>query len=136
MTEAAPRVRHRMTDRRAAAAWWGVLALVVQILVPLGQAVPVVGADGLPRMLALCSATGPRAVPLPGPAGQPSPSEAQSPCIVCLAYGVGAATLLPASAVPPFPPAGAGQRLDAPAATLAHGLTPGLPRARGPPGTV
>jgi hypothetical protein len=132
MTNAAPQIRQRLKDRRAAAAWWGVLALLVQVLVPLGQAVPVMGADGLPRTVVLCSAAGARSVPLPGaPSSEPAPS-----CAVCLAYGAGSATILPATPAVPFPPALAGTRIDQPVAALAHGLMPGLPRARSPPMAV
>lgn len=132
MTDATPSFRQRLKDRRAAAAWWGVLALLVQVLVPLGQAVPVMGADGLPRSLVLCSAMGARTVPLPG---APSP-EATPSCAVCLAYGSGSATLLPATPAAPLPPAVAGTRIDQPVAALAHGLMSGLPRARSPPMVV
>ncbi|MFA7429660.1 MAG: DUF2946 family protein [Rhodospirillaceae bacterium] len=132
MTDTALPFRQRLKDRRAAAAWWGVLALLVQVLVPLGQVVPVLGADGLPRSLVLCSATGARSVPLPG---APSP-EAAASCAVCLAYGSGSATLLPATPAAPFPPALAGTRIDQPVAVLAHGLMAGLPRARAPPMAV
>lgn len=130
MTEAAePTLRTRLEERRAAAAWWGVLALLVQVLVPLGQAVPVVGMDGLPRTLVLCSATGAGSVPMPGSV----PSDAAKSCAVCLAYGAGSAVALPATPVLPFPPAGAGTCIDPTATDRAHAQTPGLPLARAPP---
>lgn len=137
MTLSAPTLRHRLNDRRAAMAWWGILALVVQVLVPLGQAVPVagaVGADGLPRSLVLCSADGLRSVPLPG-SGAPARPDA-SACAVCLAYATGAATDIPNTPAQPFPPAAAGVRIDQPTVLLAQGLMPGLPRARAPPAIV
>lgn len=134
MTETASSLRARLKERRAAAAWWGVLALLVQVLVPLGQAVPVIGADGVPRTLVLCSATAPgRTVPLPGSQPGPAPSDAAKSCAVCLAYGAGSATALPAMPVLPFPPAGAGACIDHPAADRAHARTQGLPQARAPP---
>ncbi|MGC2856798.1 hypothetical protein ACM64Y_15100 [Novispirillum sp. DQ9] len=129
MTETAPSFRTRLRERRAAAAWWGVLALLVQVLVPLGQAVPVIGADGLPRMLVLCSATPARSVPLPGSL----PSDVAQSCAVCLAYGAGSAADLPATPALPFPPAGQGACIDLPTTAHASGLTPGLPQARAPP---
>lgn len=137
MTPCAPTLRHRLNDRRAAVAWWGVLALLVQILVPLGQMVPAAvtgaGADGLPRTLVLCSADGLRGVPLPGAPARPVDTSA---CVVCLAYATGAATDIPNTPVQPFPSAAAGVRIDQPAVLFAQGLTPGLPRARAPPAVV
>ncbi len=134
MTRSAPTLRQRLNDRRAAMAWWGLLALLIQVMVPLGQAVPAVGADGLPRSLVLCSADGLRSVPMPG-SGAPARPDASS-CAVCLAYAAGGATDIPNTPAQPFPPAAAGVRIDQPAILLAQGLTPGLPRARSPPAVV
>jgi len=119
-------------------AWWGILALLVQVLVPLGQAVPVAGADGLPRSLVLCSADGLRSVPMPGSTvpARPDAPAAASGCSVCLAYATGATTDIPNTPVQPFPPAAAGVRIDQPTVLLAQGLRPGLPRARSPPAVV
>lgn len=120
------------TPSRVLAAWAGLWALLLQIMVPLGQAVPVVGADGLPRTLVICSATQPRAIP--GPAAEaPAPGAERAACAVCLAYAAGAGTDLPAAVVPPRPPATTAA-LTLPLADAVHGgMVPGLPRPRAPP---
>ncbi|WP_404382835.1 DUF2946 family protein [Caenispirillum salinarum] len=73
------------------AVWLASVALLLQIVVPLGQAVPLpVGADGFPRSLVVCTAYGPRAMTpdqqdARGRAA--SPSGASHSCPVCTALG-------------------------------------------------
>lgn len=137
MNRALP-LTQRLHDRRTIAGWWGVLALLLQILVPIGQAVPA-GAtvDGLPRTLVICSVlAGARTVPLPGSATPMPADTAGTTCAVCLAQGIGGACDLPPAVAWTFPPSGSGAVFDHSLISLAHGVPPGLPQARAPPMTV
>ena len=123
----------RLTPRRVLAAWTGLWALLLQIMIPVGQAVPVIGADGLPRTLIICSAMQPRTIPGPG-AETPAPDSGRSSsCAVCLAFATGASTDLPAAVTLPLPPVATAALTPSSATAVHDGLIPGLPRPRAPP---
>lgn len=123
------------TPRRVLAAWVGLWALLLQVMVPVGQAVPIRGADGLPRTLLICSALQPRTVPGPGSQGSDQRSDPRA-CAVCMAFATGASSDLPTTvALPPRPApvtAAFARRPD----SHAPGRLPGLPQPRGPPPAV
>jgi hypothetical protein len=121
---------------RRFAARLGLWALFLQILLPLGQGIPLPGgsADGLPRQLVICSANGGlRTVPLPGAAANQSTSSAQSACAVCLAYAAGGHLTLPPLALEPLPRLLTLVRIDHSAVDLTWQSASGLPQARAPP---
>lgn len=123
---------HRSALRLAS--WLGVLALVLQTAIPLGQAIPVsTGFDGLPRTLVICSAQGTRTIPLPHSGAADRQTAQTAACVVCLSHAAGAGLDLPATAALPFPPAGGSFVLPHGAAGRAPGIVPGLPQARAPP---
>lgn len=122
------------TPRHVLAAWAGVWALLLQIMVPLGQAIPATGADGLPRTLLICSATQPRSVP--GPGSQAPVVPKAGACVVCAAHAAGDGAAAPSAVTLPSPPAVPMATLDPLPSALAGGVMPGLPRPRGPPRLV
>lgn len=115
-------------------AWLASVALLLQIVVPLGQAVPLpAGTDGLSRTLVVCTAYGPRTMTpdrQEAPGRTASPSGAAHQCPVCTALGF--CGLASAVAVP-LP---AGLALPVRAETASHAFADRRPlarRARGPP---
>jgi hypothetical protein len=136
-----PRARRFSARRRTlwaqgVAARFGLWALFLQILLPLGQGVPLpVSGDGLPRHLVVCAANGGlRTIPLPGAPASQSSSAAQNGCAVCLAYAAGGHLTLPPPMPEPLPRLAALARIDQTAFDLAQHQSVGLPQARAPPG--
>ena len=140
----AARGRASFARRRFHAALAGLLALLFQVLVPLGQAIPVAsGSDGLPRTLVVCTANGGlRTVSLPSSQAGSSaqhgaltslPPQVAAACSVCLAYAAGGHLALPPLVVLPLP------QDDHQASTLSQALAftvqavNPLPPARAPP---
>lgn len=137
--------------RRFHAAMAGLLALLFQVLVPLGQAIPLAsGSDGLPRTLVVCTANGGlRTVPLPtaqtpasstatnGPLANAGPQSGLSPlaaaCSVCLAYAAGGHLTLPPLVVLPLPQNGHQDTIFPTALALTVDTFGRLPPARAPP---
>lgn len=130
-----PMTRHRTSWGRGAAARFGLWALFLQILLPLGQGVPLPATgDGLPRHLVICSANGGlRTVPLPGTPASQNSTSAQNGCAVCLAYAAGGHLTLPPPLPEPLPRLAALARIDQTAFDLARHQSLELPQARGPP---
>lgn len=122
------------SPRRVLAAWTGVWALLIQIMVPVGQGVPVIGANGLPQTLVICSTLQPRTIPGPGSQApvQPDPRS----CAVCLAFAAGNGTDLPSAIAAPPPPALLTMAFDPRPHTVLPGRMPGLPLSRGPPSVL
>lgn len=144
------RLPSSLTRRRHHAAVAGLLALFLQVLVPLGQAVPMgTDAHGLPRSLVVCSANGGlRTVPLPAAVSTSTGSSAASngfasgvnpvsaACSVCLAYAAGGHLTLPPSVPLPLPRDMPTETILPTALALTVGAVDGLPQPRAPPGTV
>jgi len=96
-TEAAVPLRMCGNSRRryrSLAAWLGVFALLVQGLMPMGQAVPL-AAVGDPAFLILCTGYGTRA--LPSEPGQSAPESRPWSCAVCQASAIGDSLVAPAT---------------------------------------
>jgi hypothetical protein len=121
---------------RQYAARLGLWALFLQILLPLGQGIPLPSsADGLPRQLVICSANGGlRTVPLPGAdTAAKHSSSAQSACAVCLSYAAGGHLTLPSAAPQALPWLHALSTIDQTSVSIAGHSLLGLPQARAPP---
>jgi len=86
--------------RRALGAWLGVIALLLQGLMPVGQAVPFAGA-GDRAFLVLCTGHGTRTLPVE-PDGS-GPENRPWSCPVCQANALGDSLVAPASVVVPAP---------------------------------
>lgn len=84
----APRRVHRQPFNRFAA-WLGVVALLVQVAIPLGQAVPAAGNDDF---LIVCSTIGAKRIPVPTSERQ---RAGGSNCPVCQVMALGAQLLPP-----------------------------------------
>lgn len=133
-----------LTRRRHHAAVAGLLALFLQVLVPLGQAVPAgTDAHGLPRSLVVCSANGGlRTISLPGatsPTGNTvttGMNPVMAACSVCLAYAAGGHLAPPPSVPLPLPQDGHGETILPSALTTASGPAVPLPQPRGPPSEI
>jgi len=95
-------MRGKSTNRqRALSAWLGVFALLIQGLMPVGQAVPLAG-TGDSAFLILCTGSGPRML-LAEPE-QSAPENRPWSCPVCQASALGDSLTAPASE-PVQPPA-------------------------------
>jgi hypothetical protein len=111
------------------------VALMLQIVVPLGQAVPLpAGSDGFSRTLVVCTAYGPRTMTpdqqdTRGRAA--SPSGASLSCPVCTALGHCGFTVPTATA--PLPVAAPLLTVAEPSSSSPAGRRPWGPLARGPP---
>lgn len=85
---------------RSLAAWMGVLALVIQMLVPLlHQAAQTMAGDGfLSRLVVLCTAEGPKVVSIADHGDAPLPLAPQSrmqTCVLCVGHQLADASLPP-----------------------------------------
>lgn len=128
------RVRRGAT-RHGFGTWLGMVALWLQVVVPLGQAVPLPAtADGLARSLVICTAFGPRTMTpdrQEAPGRTASPSGAAHACPVCTALGC-QGLAAPAMAVPL--PAGPALRIaTGPVSDTVSDRRPLVRHARGPP---
>lgn len=98
-----PPLRNRIPTGRRAGLWLGIYALLLQAMIPFGQALP--GPDGKP--LIICKVAGygatsaPGQPPVNGPARGPGVIDAHG-CVVCTAVGgpAGPAQVPPVLAVP------------------------------------
>lgn len=119
-------------------AWLALVALLLQVVVPLGQAVPLpAGADSPLRSLVICTAYGLRGIDQGADArggASPSAAAAAHSCPVCSSLGFCA---VPAPAVAAPLPAAAPLAVAAGAAeTVRPDRSPASTRARGPPADV
>lgn len=127
------RPRHPPRSRvRPAGVWLGVLALVIQTLVPLGLAVPAFGsAAGEGAALVVCQAYGTKAVP--ADVADSTEEDASARCSVCLSYSLGRGAAM-ASPVVVTPPGARALRVGGPPARAHPGdLVPAAASARAPP---
>jgi hypothetical protein len=115
----------------------GVWAVLLQIMVPLGQAVPAPpGVAGPPRTLVVCSALQRRVIPGPGSLPDASAGgqrQAGSVCPVCAAYAAAASMLPPTVMAAPRPAVDEQTPAAGPRRSLVTGIRLGLPQPRGPP---
>lgn len=96
--------RSGLTGRRRIAAWMAFIALSLQALMPLGQAIPYSGAGGVNGYLIICTALGIKQIP--NPDAPPKPDERPT-CPVCFSFATGHSMMSVASTVivPPSLPA-------------------------------
>lgn len=110
--------------------WLGVIALVVQTLIPFGQGIPVSSGNSLEQALlfhceVMKAGTTP-ATPLPA-------SDQRSNCVVCVACAIGS-SLITASAVATLSPKTLYRELvSLSAVDIATGQSPSQTTARSPP---
>lgn len=126
--------RKNRFEWRRFAAWFGIVALLVQVVLPMGQVFAAESDDPASgNVRIICTAYGLKAIPVDGDTGD-NPNDGTSSCPVCQVHAL---TLLAPAAVSVPVPAVRSAALS-PLATNGHRSAwhPALPLPRGPPSTV
>jgi len=133
----------RTRSARRPTAWLAILAVLIQLFVPMARPAALADAGPSGAFVSLCTAEGPKLVRIPDMPGDPGPrNESPSPqsrlqtCVLCVGHLMADPGLVPTTTA--FPPsiAKAARRLSPAARRRAGKPAPAPAFPRGPPGLI